>query len=443
MAMKSNCRLLCSIVLLSILWVGNARSQIVVLPSQDTTSVMTQVVQAAIDSCHRQGGGTVEFKKGIYLIGTIHLRSFVHIILEKGVRLKGSIQKKDYPDENLPHLIYGVGLEKVAISGQGTIEGQSDIYFDKSTNHWTAPHWRPLRWLYISNSKDIHIRDISLRDSPSHTLVLESCTNAVVDGIIIRNHLRTPNTDGIDITGGKNITIRNVDIYTGDDGICLKASKDPIDGIYVHHCKIVSDDAALKFGTGSVSHIINGTFENIDIRDSRYGITLFMTQGGLYKNAIFRNISIHNNALHRFEYPMIIDITPRSNQYSCGKIENIIFENIHIQTRGSILINGQDDSYISNVSFKNISVELWDILDLPTRVTKKPTGNKDFNPDPKWLDLSKQNAHLVMGKVRNMSFDNFYYKYDSKDIKHKDNRSLIYTIDAEAHGLQNIKIIND
>ena len=99
----------------------------------------TRSIQAAIDACSKSGGGTVCFPAGNYLSGTIYLKSHVTIFLDAGAVLTGSKDLKDYPvtvpkirsyTDNYTDksLVYGEDLEEIAITGQGTIDGNGASY---------------------------------------------------------------------------------------------------------------------------------------------------------------------------------------------------------------------------------------------------------------------------------------------------------------------------
>ena len=50
----------------------------------------TTAIQAAIDDCNKNGGGQVIIHKGRFTIGTIFLKSNVHIFMEDGAKIEGS-----------------------------------------------------------------------------------------------------------------------------------------------------------------------------------------------------------------------------------------------------------------------------------------------------------------------------------------------------------------
>ena len=61
----------------------------------DTTRLSTKAVQRAIDACSAAGGGRVIVPTGSYKIGSIFLKSNVHLYLEQGATLYGSTNIND------------------------------------------------------------------------------------------------------------------------------------------------------------------------------------------------------------------------------------------------------------------------------------------------------------------------------------------------------------
>ena len=61
----------------------------------DTTRLSTKAIQRAIDECSKAGGGRVVVPSGNYKIGTIILKSNVHLHLAQGATLYGSPDLKD------------------------------------------------------------------------------------------------------------------------------------------------------------------------------------------------------------------------------------------------------------------------------------------------------------------------------------------------------------
>src|SRR5271157_203167 len=103
----------------------------------DGKTLDTKAVQAAIDACNQDRGGTVLVPAGVFVIGTVEMKSNVTLHIAAGGKLLGSADGKEYHaadaiplsgdstlnDGNVG-LIFGVNAENVTIEGPGTIDGQ-------------------------------------------------------------------------------------------------------------------------------------------------------------------------------------------------------------------------------------------------------------------------------------------------------------------------------
>ncbi|MEL7117834.1 MAG: glycosyl hydrolase family 28 protein [Bacteroidota bacterium] len=386
----------------------------------------TDAIQQAIDSCYQSGGGEVRLPGGTYYTGTLQLRSHVYLNLSPATRLVGSSSKADYPNADYPHLIFAEDATRTGIIGQGTIDGQGLAFFDQSGKSWRPLEWRPEPWIFFHNCEQVKVSDIRLINSPAHVLVTQRTDDVTISGITIINDPRSPNTDGIDIKGGSRIRISDCYIDTGDDAICLKASQDTISQLVVHDCILKSDDAALKFGTGSRHLIEDCHFRDINIYDTRYGIAFFMTQGGIFRSATFDNIFIRTGGRHAYTFPIFIDNEARDQNYSNGQIENIHFSDLRIESSGNILICGQSDALLRNVSLENIVWNLSEIYPIPKKARKKPRGNKKYKHNPKAADLSNINAHFVFGFIEGLQLEKIQLQYENAEVMERDDRQLIY-----------------
>ena len=71
---------------------------------RDTSKLSTKAVQRAIDACSAAGGGRVVVPTGGYTIGSIFLKSNVHLYLEHGATLYGSTNLEDYKAVNTDYV---------------------------------------------------------------------------------------------------------------------------------------------------------------------------------------------------------------------------------------------------------------------------------------------------------------------------------------------------
>jgi hypothetical protein len=110
-------------------------------------------------------------------------------------------------------LLLGVGVEHVAITGQGTINGNK-VFDARGEERMRGPHT-----VLFGNSKNITLRDISIKDAANYAVMLEFTSQVEVRGVKI-----TGGWDGVHFRGWKDnpcrdISITNCEFYTGDDCI--------------------------------------------------------------------------------------------------------------------------------------------------------------------------------------------------------------------------------
>ncbi|MDL2309630.1 glycoside hydrolase family 28 protein [Parabacteroides sp. OttesenSCG-928-B22] len=256
----------------------------------DTTVLSTKAIQAAIDSCHNQGGGTVVFEPGTYLTGALFVRSGVNLQIGEGVTLLASTDINDYPESMTriagiemvwPSAVLNVlDAEKAAISGKGSIDCRGEVFWDK---YWTMRkdyEQRKLRWIVdydckrvrgilVSNSKDVTLRDFTLMRTGFWGVQVLFSDHCTIDGLTINNNLggHGPSTDGIDIDSSSYILIENCDVDCNDDNICLKAGRDadglrvnrPTEYVVVRNCIARKGAGLITCGSetsGSIRHIL-------------------------------------------------------------------------------------------------------------------------------------------------------------------------------------------
>lgn len=328
----------------------------------------TKAVQAAIDLCTQNGGGTVIIPSGKKIvIGTIFLKDFVTLHIENGAVLLGSPDIADYPDgthknmyKNEPHmnpcLIFAKGAKSFAVEGHGTIDGNG---FPKNFTKLTG---RPMLIRFM-NCNDIKMRDITLINPAAWTSAWLYCNEIVVDGIRIHSRANE-NGDGLDFDGCTNVRVSNCSFNTSDDSICLQTSLQdkPCKNIVISNCTFESKWAGMRIGLLSRGDfesvtVTNCTFSNID--DS--GLKIQMNEGGLMKNMVFSNLVMKNVPRPIFmtfcQQKACVDAP--EEMYPMKSMKNFIFsgivaDNSELDKNSAIFITGMPEHYIENITFKDI-----------------------------------------------------------------------------------------
>ena len=358
-------------------------------------TLTTSAIQQAIDACHQNGGGTVYFPPGSYLTGSIYLKDKVSLRFASGSLLQGSPNLDDYTGER-KCLIYGYGLKNVSITGKGIIDGNGHVFWDENFKALE----RPEPWILLDTVEHLTISGVLFRNSPSHTLRVENASDVTIRDISMISSFKGPNTDGIDIVDSENFMISNCYISTGDDAICLKSQRDTVQNVVVTNCILESDDAAIKFGTGSRVATRYCNFTNNVIKRSRYGIALFMLDGGVFEHNNFSNLIIETGSRWPHEYPVYIDIDKRKEDSQYGIVRDNTFSNLKIVSGGKVLIAGRPDHSISNLRFTNSTFYLKDPVDFSK--AKKPRGNKNYPKLETSIDLSPQASTFTFGYIDNL-----------------------------------------
>ena len=242
----------------------------------DGATLNTAAFRAAIDACANAGGGRVVVPAGRFLTGAIHLRSNVNLHVTKGATIAFSRNTKDYLPVvltrfegtelmNYSPFIYALDQENIAITGEGTLDGQASDEYWWSWKGIKTHGWRPgmpnynaarerlldmaernvpvaqrvfgegdyLRPNFIQpyRCRNVLIEGVTIVASPMWEVHPVLCTNVTVRNLNIDSH--GPNNDGCDPESCRDVLIEGCTFSTGDDCIAIKSGRNA-DGRRVH-----------------------------------------------------------------------------------------------------------------------------------------------------------------------------------------------------------------
>jgi len=373
----------------------------------DGKTINTEAIQKAIDNCYENGGGTVYIPSGIYLTGTVHLKSKINLYLERGATLKGSPDLEDYDNykrEGYDTVQYGIlftlKAENISITGPGTIDGNEEVFFDWKVAkkiEWggtqgtrqkdnyrkvkegigdgpVAPLLRPRQMIIFSQCKNVLVENVLLTKSPFWTLHFADCDGVIVKGVKIWNSLETPNSDGLDITSCSNVSVSDCDIRAGDDAIAITGFgyhyelpgyhnlRHPSGNINITNCNLQSRSSGIRIGYEDQNSIRNINISNINITNSNRGIGIFVRDSGSIENINISQVNIETR-LHTGDWwgngePVHISAVRGKPGITLGQIKNVTLRNINCKSENGILIYGTDENIIENVRLENIDLVL-------------------------------------------------------------------------------------
>ena len=290
----------------------------------DGTTVDTVAIQKTLDAAAAaKSGGTVLFKPGVYLTGSLFVKSGTHLEIGEGVELRGVQDLAGYP--SMPTRVAGIEMSwpaalinvyeqsNVTISGKGVVDGDGKIWWDQYWKmrreeyepkgiRWAADYdCRRPRLIQIYKSSGVNLEGLTLKRSGFWTVHVCYSTKVTVDGIIIRNNEggRGPSTDGIDLDSSNNVTVEHCDIECNDDAICLKAGRDA-DGLRVNRPSehMVIRDNTVRGGAAGVTFGSETSGGIRDIEVYRLHVLKGVPNGVLFKSASTRGGTIQDINIH-------------------------------------------------------------------------------------------------------------------------------------------------
>jgi len=266
----------------------------------DGKSDCTGAIRRAIAACHDAGGGHVIVPRGVFLTGAIYLKSNMDLHLAPGAVLLFSRDRRQYLPVvltrwegmecmNYAPFIYAFEEENLGLTGEGTLDGNSD------NEHWwpwkgkTDYGWREglvnqeddrnalmayaekevpvndrvfgdghyLRPQFIQpyRCKNLLIEGITIKNSPMWEIHPVLSCNITVRNVTIVSH--GPNNDGCDPESCTDVLIEKCSFDTGDDCIAIKAGRNqdgrrvgvPCENVIIRGCRMKDGHGGVALGS--------------------------------------------------------------------------------------------------------------------------------------------------------------------------------------------------
>lgn len=341
----------------------------------DGITMDTEAIQRAIDA-----GGMVNFPPGTYLTGTLYLKSYGGLHLEQGAMIIASPNPEDYnaddfcvqnrprPHEEASgaHLIVGVEVTHVTLSGDGIIDGNRKAFQHTPlpSGKYEIDKWRPAQMIYFVESDHITVRDVELVNAPYWSLLFHGCDDVSARGLKIFTDWRTRNGDGIDIDCCRRVTVSDCIIDTGDDCITLRADlkqlKDQTricENVVVSNCVLKTCCNAIRVGVGS-GIIRRAELGNLVIHETRTAICVVCKYGhGNYTGAEISEIKFHDIFMECDRPFFLQSCTSGPVEPEEQRMNDIEFCNISGKAAWGSLIQGNPGYPLKRLYFNNVNLK--------------------------------------------------------------------------------------
>ncbi len=366
----------------------------------------SDAVVKAIEACSKAGGGRVVVPAGEFLTGAVTLKSNVNLYLAKDATLKFSTDPSKYPIVatrfegmecmNVSPFIYAFGQTNVAITGEGTLDGQSN------NEHWWnwhgstnfggkegMPNQKAARarlykmmedgtpvkdrvfgpddrlrpnFIQPHACKNVLIEGVKIVNSPMWEIHPLLCENVTVRKIWIMSH--GPNNDGCDPESCKDVLIEDCHFDTGDDCIAIKSGRNedgrrvgvPTENLIVRGCEMKDGHGGITVGSEISGGVRNVFGENCNMDSPNLDHALRVknnaSRGGLLENFYFRNIKV-GQVKHA-----LITVDFNYEEGAKGKYKPVMrgfyVDNLtSSKSKLGVDIQGLDAGPVENVSIKN------------------------------------------------------------------------------------------
>ena len=345
-----------------------------------------KINQAISDISAKPGGGVLFFPAGIYLTGSVMMKSNVTLYVDAGAVLRGSTKNADYPQPPAPPggramraLIVFNGVENAGLAGRGAIDmdGYPRLWhdFQPDTSDGKArdadgkvndPHGTGIRGYAINNCKNISFENLLLLRSAYWTVNVFNSENFSTHHVKIVNRKQQYHDDAYDFGGSTHILIEDGFAMTMDDTFAFYGGRDAagqpkgVEDFMVKGFVNYTYTAALAMGYGGAPAVKNLRFEDVHFvaTHNKFAIWIQMTPVYFTGRGYSSGSRPSRNApLDDFRFVNCSFENDGGHVYIDGgenPLTNFVFENctFHKTTKPSLLMG----KGVAPVLFKNVKI---------------------------------------------------------------------------------------
>jgi hypothetical protein len=216
------------------------------IDSTGKTVETAKINQAISDVSARPGGGVLFFPAGVYLTGTVLMKSNVKLYVDLGAVIRGSTRNSDYGSAPAPvearrfrALVVFDNVENARLMGPGTIDmdGYPKLWhdFQPDTSDGRArdadgkvldPHGNGVRGYVVNNSRNISFQDLLLLRSAYWTVVVSGSDHFSTRNLKIVNRKQQYHDDAYDFSACSHVRIEDGFAMTMDDTWAFYGGRD-------------------------------------------------------------------------------------------------------------------------------------------------------------------------------------------------------------------------
>jgi polygalacturonase len=349
----------------------------------DEGKLDTARIQKGLDGC---GAGkalelAADGANHAFLSGPLELREGVTLLVDKGVTLYGSRDPKVYAvsvgscglvseeKSGCMPLIAGRHVAHAAVMGDGVIDGRGGAkmlvdgkeagktWWDLAEDARSGGRQQVPRLIVMDHSDDFTLYRITLKNSPNFHVSYGNGDGFTVWGLKIDTPKTARNTDGVDPSASKNITITQSYIRTGDDNVAIKGGSGPVTNMTViHNHFYYGHGMSIGSETNAGVSKLRVTDLSLDGTDAGVRIKSQQAYGGLVHDIVYDDLCIRNS-----KSPIQLDTNysanPKPGQGLIPVFQEIVLRDVRISGGGKIQLNGFDTTHRIGIQFDGVTLD--------------------------------------------------------------------------------------
>uniref|UniRef100_J3MJD5 Polygalacturonase n=1 Tax=Oryza brachyantha TaxID=4533 RepID=J3MJD5_ORYBR len=210
------------------------------------------------------------------------------VFMVKG-SLVASPERSDWSKETIRHWILISDVTALSVTGGGTIDGNSKIWWQNSckTNSKLPCTEAPTALTFYS-CKNLRVENLKVVNSQQIQISVENCTDVKMSRVSIIAPETSPNTNGIHITCSRDVQVTD----------CMSID-DETENLHVKNM-VCGPGHGISIGSlgdhNSEAHVSNVTINNVRLYGTTNGAHIKTWQGGKgsAKNIVFQNMVMDN-----------------------------------------------------------------------------------------------------------------------------------------------------
>lgn len=433
----------------------------------NSEELCTKVINNAIQKCSESGGGVVVIPAGLWTTGPIKMKSNVNLHTKNGAFISFTSDLNQYQliesyfEGNkvlrCESPIMGVGLENIAITGQGIFDGNGSAWRPVKIGKMTAGQWQELvqsggvlskdgkiwypsegartadeeknklpkiptvenmtpykqalRPVMVSlvNCKKLLLDGVTFQNSPAWNLNPLMCEHLTLRNLTVRNPWYSQNGDGLDIESCRIGTVTNCRFDVGDDAICIKSGKDkegrergkPTELFVITNCVVYHAHGGFVIGSEMSGGVRNILAKNLTFIGTDCGLRFKSVRGrgGLVENIWMEDIRMKNIPTDAINFNLYY--------FTKGAVEDPVTGEMIVEKETV----SEETPAFKNMYFKNIYVDgaqqALKIMGIP----EMPVQNIQFQNM-----IIRSEVGIQMNYTANIDFDNVDLKLDKPGI---------------------------